>query len=395
MMIEDCKKMSAQENPIKPRNDLSNVHLELERLKDEYHTFYLYNPTALLTLNADLTIEQLNFKCANLFKLPRQYLLKQSFLNFFTFTSQRLFRQKIDLLLQKNTTQYCELELLHKDGREFVNCTLHTQKYAILVSLEVITTYRQLESLCLQQEKELLCLTHQLQQATPSKAAKLNVTGELISALAHEINQPLTAILLHGQSCLLEMKKESKENHYQFTQALEQIVLQASHAGEIIHRMKNFMHEGTLYLEETDIHSLLHESLAVFEILYPNLKFNFKLCENLPMIKADKIKIMQVISNLIRNSIEAIQDQQLSHLEISMETICIHNEIVFHCRDNGPGIPKNHMSKILNSYFTTKPRGTGLGLAICRSLIEAHGGKFIVQDHDEIGAWLTFTLPIH
>ena len=177
---------------------------------------------------------------------------------------------------------------------------------------------------------------------------------------------------------------------------LEQIALQGEHAGAIIHSIKNLMREGNLYPEETDVNELIKETLSIlnYEVLDTQLKITLNLMDDLPHIMTNKTQIMQVISNLSRNSIEALHNASEINPELRIETSVSEGHIHVHVRDNGPGIPYELKSKILNTYFTTKLGGTGLGLGICRTLIEEHCGKLIVQEHEEQGAWFMFTLPI-
>ena len=125
------------------------------------------------------------------------------------------------------------------------------------------------------------------------------------------------------------------------------------------------------------------------------LKISLNLIDTLPLVVANKTHIMQVISNLVQNSVEALQTASVVNPELLIETSKTDDYIHVHVRDNGPGILSKYKNKILNTYFTTKARGTGLGLGICRTLIEEHGGKLIIKEHQEKGAWFIFTLPIN
>lgn len=234
------------------------------------------------------------------------------------------------------------------------------------------------------------------QQAQIANAGIASAMGELASALAHEINQPLTAIIAYSRACILKFNALSENNNriHELTAPLEQIALQAEHAGTIIHRMKNLMREGSCHFEETDIHLLLKETLSFLnvELAHSKLEIVLQFAENLPLLKIDKVQIMQVILNLARNSIEALQ--LTPHPQLTIETQAQQGHVKIHFRDNGPGIPEQFKTKILTSYFSTKPQGTGLGLAICQTLIGVHGGQLEVVDHTDIGSWLTVTLPI-
>jgi two-component system sensor kinase FixL len=227
--------------------------------------------------------------------------------------------------------------------------------------------------------------------------SRVSAMGEIASAFAHEVNQPLTALIAYSQSCLVIINNTSDYEKIgsKLLKPLKQIALRANLAVSIINNMKEFMKGHDFSLEDIDINTAILDTFAIlkYELLDCKLKVILKLADDLPMIKANKIYIMQVILNLVRNSMEALQEVSHIYPELIVETSASNHNIAVHVIDNGPGILPELRSKILNSYFTTKPQGTGIGLGICRSLIEAHGGALSVRDQDS-GAWFTFTLPI-
>jgi len=152
-----------------------------------------------------------------------------------------------------------------------------------------------------------------------------------------------------------------------------------------------------LCFEKTDINLLIKQSLTFFDHIRQQLKFDIELHLNdsLPLIDIDKIKITQVILNLIQNSIEAFHNHTDKKLIIKIESTILNNDIEIRIKDNGPGIPNEIIDKIMKSYFTTKSQGTGLGLAICRTLIKAHNGNLIISPQNGIGANIYFSLPLN
>lgn len=227
------------------------------------------------------------------------------------------------------------------------------------------------------------------QRAEIERVSRFNIMGELTSALAHEINQPLTAIKAYTRSCLKKIRG-SDEHPLEFP--LKQIERQAEHAGEVIHKMRNFK-EGTLYLEQTSINYLIRKTIGFLYHDLARLKFNFNFVNNIPSTMVDRVKIMQVILNLGRNSIEALKGAAVENPEITLSTHLNNDYIEVYFQDNGPGIPAEIHDKILHSYFTTKPQGTGLGLSICRTIVLAHGGGLSVSKVPQ-GACFVFTLPV-
>ncbi|MDR3501726.1 MAG: ATP-binding protein [Legionella sp.] len=239
-------------------------------------------------------------------------------------------------------------------------------------------------------------LQHKL-QADITKTCKNSVISAMTTALAHEIIQPLTAIATYSRSCLFMLKNKSCSDNLEETLSLslEKISSQAELAGEIISNMKQFIREEHIYVEKTDINQLIHDALSIFhyELLDLKLKITLSLEDNLPRVLINRTHIIQVILNLGRNSIEAFQKSNEENPELTIETSASEKYVQITIRDNGPGVPKEYMDKILSSYFTTKKQGRGIGLHICRTLIENHGGKLNFQAEDRKGACFILSVP--
>ncbi len=253
----------------------------------------------------------------------------------------------------------------------------------IIFRIKNLTEYRKEEKIRHKQQLEI------------GLSSRTSAMGEMASALAHEINQPLTVISTYSRSCLHLINNADIEIKNKLLIPLQKIASQAELAGEIIHNMKNLIREGNFVMEETRINQLIQDTISIFhyEIFNLNLKINLNLMDDLPEIMSNKIHLMQVLLNLMRNSVEALRGAITPNPELSIETTFSDNVISIHIRDNGPGIPEELRNKILNNYYTTKRQGTGIGLRICRTLIEEHGGRLILQVHQQPGAWFTINLP--
>ena len=269
-----------------------------------------------------------------------------------------------------------------------INCfyNQHLKKSAFILRIRSLTEYK------LEDKKQ-----HK-KQADLALACRTSTMGEMASAFAHEINQPLTALIAYSRSCLyiINDKSNDKTTCQSLLLPLEQMALQAEHAGSIIHNMKNIMQDGNFPVETTNINTLIQETLSILKYELQDVKFKISLdlMENPPEIMTNRIHIMQIILNLARNSMEAMRSVSEAKPELLIETRELNGHIAVHVIDNGPGIPVEFKDSILNTYFTTKAQGTGIGLGVCRSLIEAHGGKLSVHQHTKKGAWFTFTLPL-
>lgn len=240
-------------------------------------------------------------------------------------------------------------------------------------------------------------LKHQW-QAQISLSCRTSVKEEMASALAHEINQPLSVIANYSQACLHLLKEKQAKNILpHLIEPLKKIATQVEIAGEIIHNMKGLKDKSAFNLEKTDINELIKDTLSLlqYELLDFKLNIILNFQEKLPFVRINKIHIMQVLLNLARNSIEALKNSNVALPQLSIETQLHLKKIIVHVRDNGPGIPPKYMKKVLITYFTTKSTGTGVGLALCKTLVENHGGKLKVHPNKSQGAWFSFTLPIH
>ncbi|PJD91475.1 MAG: hypothetical protein CK424_06580 [Legionella sp.] len=224
-------------------------------------------------------------------------------------------------------------------------------------------------------------------------ASQQSAMKEVALAMAHEINQPLAAIVAYSSASLLKLDDANHKNI--LSHLLEQISKQANYAGEIVHGMKDLIHKEGFHVEEIDIDKLIEESLAIlnYELLDFNLKVELNLTENLS-VTLNKTHIMQMILNLSRNSIEALKSISEPNPTLSITAHQMEHNVVVDIRDNGPGVPIEFQDKLFRSYFTTKSQGVGIGLGICTTIVQSHGGTLVLQKHDGIGAWFRFTLPL-
>ena len=225
---------------------------------------------------------------------------------------------------------------------------------------------------------------------------RLGLMGEMASGIAHEVNQPLTAISTYTQVSLNLINNENPDL-VKLTEILCKTQEQALRAGRIIHSMKEFGKSHTQHVS-TDINALIYDAtdFCMTELKHNHVKLNFELTKNLPPVFVDDIQIEQVIINLIRNSVDALQDlppNQHRHITIH-SCLTDNNEIQVNVKDNGLGIDKNQQQKILTPFYTTKINGTGMGLSISRSLIEAYEGTLFFNSEFGKGSTFYFTLPI-
>lgn len=227
--------------------------------------------------------------------------------------------------------------------------------------------------------------------------SRINFMGEMASALAHELNQPLAAIVNYTSGCVRRLETSFSEQT-QMLHAMRQVIMQAERAGEIIHRMKDFVRKGKLYYEVVNINDVIHEiiTLTNYEITQMATALKLNLANDLLPVRIDRIQIQQVVLNLLRNAIDAMQENKIVNPEIILRSEKLTADTIeISVLDNGPGIASDLENKLFEPYFTTKPHGMGMGLAICRTIIEAHGGHLAVRPNPVGGGtWFYFTLPV-
>lgn len=229
-----------------------------------------------------------------------------------------------------------------------------------------------------------------------AEIVRSNSLGEMASSLAHEINQPLAAIAAYIKGCIKRLENKNEVTP-EIIQVLHETTQQAERAGEVIHRIKNFVHKGELFYETIDIHLMVEQSIQLIKQEIQNLSIEIIYVPNVKLttVIVDKIQIQQVILNLLRNAIEAMKSAGIASPRI---TIDIHpkgkSRIIVNVIDNGPGFSVQNASRLFELYFTTKTKGMGLGLAICRSIIEAHAGQLKAFVLPEGGSCFQFDLPM-
>ncbi len=226
---------------------------------------------------------------------------------------------------------------------------------------------------------------------------RLGLMGEMASGIAHEVNQPLTAIAGYTQACLNFVDAEALDLP-QLRETLQKACHQALRAGQIIHRMREFVTFKTIRRTSVDINALINFCVEMAEGDFKHNEVTLKcyLDKAIPLIHVDQVQIEQVLLNLIRNSIEAVSllpehSKRLITVQTSMNEC---HRILVRVKDNGPGIEKSEQEKILTPFFTSKANGMGMGLSISQSIIRAHDGELYFNSAYGKGSSFYFTLPI-
>jgi len=231
-------------------------------------------------------------------------------------------------------------------------------------------------------------------QAEVAYFSRLSTAGEMASALAHEMNQPLTAIVAYARGCLRLLRAPRPEPDM-LHEGIGRIVEQGERAGEIINRLREFMRSGESQQTTVEVVEVIEAAaaLAQVEATQNGVVIAVRLDENLPSILVDRIQIEQVLLNLLRNATEALITANCERREIVIEARRSDNDAIeITVADTGPGIAAEIEPRLFHPFVTTKDHGMGLGLSISRSIIEAHGGSLRLVSR-AAGTKFAVTLP--
>ncbi len=225
---------------------------------------------------------------------------------------------------------------------------------------------------------------------------RLSTMEEMASGMAHEISQPLSAIINYTRGCVRHLQSGEHDVSL-LTEVMEKAVTQAERAGEVIQRLKNFFCKGQLVKTPCKINSILRETVNLMrhDLTTTKVRVDLDFQKDLPFITADRIQLQQVMLNLLQNAIDAMRDSNPTGRRIKIETGVLNKDAVaITVNDSGPGFSKEAVHQAFRPFFSTKAHGRGMGLAICRSIIEAHGGAFTINPNTSNKSWIRFTLPI-
>lgn len=238
---------------------------------------------------------------------------------------------------------------------------------------------------------EEMARAHQREIAHLSRVASV---GEMASSLAHELNQPLTAILGYAAACqnLAEASPSLSARTLEYLRAIKR---EAQRAGEIVRRVRSYVRKQTPEKRIGDINRIVQDAVDLLrhDLQRWSVTLRLEFADAVPPVLADSVQIQQVLINLMQNAMEAMGSANAGERSLTVQTLAVETGVCVRVMDSGLAVAPELMGRIFESFFTTKPHGLGLGLSICRSIIEHHGGRIEASLNRGRGMTFEFTLP--
>lgn len=223
--------------------------------------------------------------------------------------------------------------------------------------------------------------------------ARIGTLGEMVSGIAHEVNQPLTAIANYASACR-RMLQSGQASPSDLAPTLDKIAQQAERAGQVIRGLRNLVRRQDERRERLDLNQLARDvaRLTDFELRQSSVRLLLDLAPELPPVMGDGIQVQQVLLNLIRNAFDAMRERAADDV-IEVASAALDDSVELRVSDSGPGLDARVAERLFEPFVTTKPTGIGLGLSICKSIVSAHNGSLTYEPRPGGGARFILRLP--
>lgn len=246
-------------------------------------------------------------------------------------------------------------------------------------------------------ERKMAAIEVQTQREELMHLTRVSILGQLSGALAHELNQPLAAILSNAQAAQRFLKQNGSEDNDEFVEILKDIADADKRAGAVIQRLRLLLKKGETKYQSLDLNEVVNDVLRLThsDLLTQNVNVTTRLEKTLPKINGDLVQLQQVMLNLILNACEAMTLNSASDRALTVRTeLNNNNQVRLAIEDTGPGIDPNLLDRIFEPFVTTKQQGLGLGLSISRSILSAHNGSLLARNNINQGATFLMVLPV-
>ena len=371
---------------------------ERQRAERRFRSAVESAPNAMVMINCEGKIVLVNLQTERLFGYAREELLEQPVEILVPERFRKPHPAMREAFFASPTVRSMgagrDLFGRRKDGSEFpveigLNPIETGDETLVLSAIVDITARKEAEDRARNQLAEL------------AHVARLSTVGQMFSELAHEINQPLAAASNYARACVaFARNKQGGVTPEQMVEWMEKTVAQTTRAVDIVKRLGSFVKKDGGTRSLVNVNRLIEQvvSLSVSALRTPSddgpsIELELMLDEGAPNVSADRVQIEQVLLNLVRNAIEAVQNSGRLRRKLTIRTSFDREVLTVVVSDTGPGIPPENLARLFEPYFTTKSSGMGLGLSISRSIVEDHGGRLEARSSAH-GADVYFTLPL-
>lgn len=374
---------------ISPQREIEE---KLQQREEELEITLNRAPMAIATCDLDGDLRSANAACCRLFQASEGALCNGNLLNCVVERDRPAFRRAL-ASLAKSETDDCQISLqfnshadhvIHADVFMAVVHTLDNTPLFILV--EFINRTAEIEA-----AREVAVHREQLAQV-----GRLGLLGEMATAIAHEINQPLTAVATYAQATRRLLENNGCERELVIN-TLEKITQQTSRAGAVINRIRQFTRTAPVEPTAVDTRQMLDElrELAEVDLRHAGLQLRLDVESNIGRVRGDIVQLQQVLLNLVRNAADAMREsRQGDEVRVTAEKKG-RDWVRIVVDDSGPGMPPDVEKRLFEPFVSTKKDGFGLGLSICKSLIDSHGGEIEYQKSPILGGTrFTILLPV-
>jgi C4-dicarboxylate-specific signal transduction histidine kinase len=231
-------------------------------------------------------------------------------------------------------------------------------------------------------------------QTRLSRAAQVATVGEMAASIAHEVNQPLAAVVANGHACVRWLTG-TPPNVDKALEAAKRIVKDGKDAGDVVRRVRSLFRRATAERVPLDLGDVIRDVLRLVEAdaAKRRVDVGVTLEPGIPLVRGDRVQLQQVVFNLMLNALDAVDPVVDRRKQVMLRTRrCDDAHVMVEVADNGVGLEEPNA--VFEPFFTTKPSGMGMGLAICRSIVSAHDGTLAVARNDDFGTTFWFVLPI-
>jgi PAS domain S-box-containing protein len=357
---------------------------ELRQKKEELDQFFNVNMDLLCIANTSGYFEHVNPVWGKVFGYTRDELMAKRFLEFVHPDDIEATRQALTELASQQKVIDFENRYRCKDGTyRWLEWSSASDGKLIYAAARDVTDRKQAEQKIVQQRNELAHVT------------RLSTMGQLASSLAHELNQPLGAILRNTEAGELFLQDPSPDL-YELRAILADIRKDDQRAGEVIDRVRALVRQREPERRLLDLNLLVGD---VFTLLRPDaekrrVRLALETDPALPPVLGDQVQLQQVLLNLLLNAMDTLDANPQARRLVMVRARPVGATVEVSVSDSGPGIPVDRLLRIFEPFYTSKPNGLGMGLAISRGIIEAHGGRLWAENNEAGGATFTFTMPV-